>query len=151
MSYKSRGSRRERDFFFQNLMFREGNENYKIKSHGRARKNQANSHENPQDREFSLVFASNTLSCYHSQAVWNMSLNFNALLAALSMMLSLSNPDSASWPDRFSVYHITPSYYKLYSIITIQHIVISTVWCSIPHPTRRPSNPSTPIPLKALS
>ena len=34
LSYKSRGSRREQDFFFQNLMFREGNENYKMKSHG---------------------------------------------------------------------------------------------------------------------
>ena len=55
--YKSRGSRRERDFFFQNLMFREGNENYKMKSHGRARKNKAHSRENSRDREFSLVSA----------------------------------------------------------------------------------------------
>ena len=52
---ESRGSRRERDFFFQNLMFREGNENYKMKSHGRARKNEANSRENSRDRKFSLV------------------------------------------------------------------------------------------------
>ena len=36
-------------------MFREGNENYKMKSHGRARKNEANSRENSRDREFSLV------------------------------------------------------------------------------------------------
>ena len=36
-------------------MFREGNENYKKKSHGRARKNEANSPENSRDREFSLV------------------------------------------------------------------------------------------------
>ena len=55
LSYKSHGSRRERDFFFQNLKFREGNENYKMKSHGRARKNEANSRENSRDREFSLV------------------------------------------------------------------------------------------------
>ena len=36
-------------------MFREENENYKIRSHGRARKNEPNSHENSRDREFSLV------------------------------------------------------------------------------------------------
>ena len=41
-------------------MFREGNENYKMKSHGRARKNEANSRENSRDREFSLVSGSHT-------------------------------------------------------------------------------------------
>ena len=41
---ESRGSRRDQEYFFlQNLMFREGNENYRMKSHGRARKNKANS------------------------------------------------------------------------------------------------------------
>ena len=35
-------------------MFREGDENLKIISQGRARKNEPNSHENSQDREFSL-------------------------------------------------------------------------------------------------
>ena len=35
-------------------MFREGDENLKIISQGRARKNEPNSHENSRDREFSL-------------------------------------------------------------------------------------------------
>ena len=38
-------------------MFREGNENYKMKSHGRAKKNEDNSRENSRDQEFSLVSA----------------------------------------------------------------------------------------------
>ena len=50
----SRVSRREREFFYSNLVFREGDENLKIISQGRARKNEPNSHENSRDREFSL-------------------------------------------------------------------------------------------------
>ena len=50
----SRVSRREREFFYSNLVFREGDENLKITSQGRARKNEPNSHENSRDREFSL-------------------------------------------------------------------------------------------------
>ena len=38
-------------------MFREGGENLKIISHGRARKNEPKSHENSRDREFSLCSA----------------------------------------------------------------------------------------------
>ena len=38
-------------------MFREGGENLKIISHGRARKNEPKSHENLRDREFLLYSA----------------------------------------------------------------------------------------------
>ena len=50
-------SRREQEFFYYNLVFREGGENLKIISHGRARKNEPKSHENSRDREFSLCSA----------------------------------------------------------------------------------------------
>ena len=50
----SRVSRRERELFYYNLVLREGDENLKIISQGRARKNEPNSHENSRDREFSL-------------------------------------------------------------------------------------------------
>ena len=55
--FTSRVSRRERDFFYSNLVFREGDENLKIISQGRVRKNKPNSHENSRDREFSLCSA----------------------------------------------------------------------------------------------
>ena len=52
-------------------MFREGNENYKMKSHGRARKNEANSRENSRDREFSLVSATYTKTNKQTNAKTN--------------------------------------------------------------------------------
>ena len=45
-SSTSRVSRREQDFFYSNLVFPEGDENLKINSQGRARKNLPNSHKN---------------------------------------------------------------------------------------------------------
>ena len=51
-SSTSRVSRREREFFYSNLVFREGDEKLKIISQGRAGKNEADSHGNSREREF---------------------------------------------------------------------------------------------------
>ena len=53
----SQGLRRERDIFFQSLMFRDGNEICKLISRRPARKNEPNSHENSWDRAFLLCSA----------------------------------------------------------------------------------------------
>ena len=50
----SRISRRERDYILLFSCFETRSRLYKIISHGRARKNEADSHENSRDQEFSL-------------------------------------------------------------------------------------------------
>ena len=53
----SRVSRREREFFYFNLVFREGDEKLKTISQGRAGKNELDSHENSREREFPSLSA----------------------------------------------------------------------------------------------
>ena len=69
-------------------MFREGNENYKIKSHGRARKNEANSRKNSRDREFSLVSARSGTTLVRPW--WSLCQGF-CLLCSLSISSLLSD------------------------------------------------------------
>ena len=56
-------------------MFREGNENYKMKSHGQARKNEANSYEKSRDQAFSSVSV----------------VDFQSLSSGWSLLTKLSN------------------------------------------------------------
>ena len=51
-------------------MFREGDENYEMNSHGRARKNEGNSRENSRDRTFSLVSDLSCKDCCGILSVW---------------------------------------------------------------------------------
>ena len=73
---RSRISRREREFFYSNLVFREGDEKLKIISQGRAGKNEADSHGNSREREFPSLSEAVSLHSFRlrwSQRVTNFS------------------------------------------------------------------------------
>ena len=65
----SRISRRERDYILLFSCFETRSRLYKIISHGRARKNEADSHENSRDREFSLISGMYKVCIYKANTI----------------------------------------------------------------------------------